>query len=60
MRGVRIIGGKTGRRWRNWTQIGGILLDRLQLLGTMHTERMREYETVKMQYETQKRMREGR
>lgn len=33
---------------------------RADLLQSMRTERMREYETVKMQYETQKRMREGR
>lgn len=33
---------------------------RADLLQSMRTERMREYETVKLQYETQKRMREGR
>ena len=33
---------------------------RAELLQSMRTERMREYETVKLQYETQKRMREGR
>ncbi|MCY4571819.1 MAG: hypothetical protein OXF01_03375 [Gemmatimonadetes bacterium] len=36
------------------------LREKLELLRTMHTERMRESETVKMQYETQKRMHEGR
>ena len=36
------------------------LRDKVNLLKSMHTERMRESETVKMQYETQKRMREGR
>ena len=33
---------------------------RAELLQSMRTERMREYETVKLQYATQKRMREGR
>ena len=33
---------------------------RVELLESMRGERMREYETVKMQYETQKRLREGR
>ena len=33
---------------------------RSQLLHTMRRERVREFETAKMQYETQKRMREGR
>ncbi|MXX35827.1 MAG: M56 family metallopeptidase [Gemmatimonadetes bacterium] len=40
-----------------------MLLDlqaRRDLLESMRTERMREYETVKMQYETQTRLREGR
>ena len=33
---------------------------RRELLQSMRAERLREYETVKMQYETQKRIREGR
>ena len=35
------------------------LRDRLELLKAMRTERMRESETVKLQYETQKRMQGG-
>ncbi len=38
----------------------GELRARTDLLYSMRAERMREYETIKLQYETQKRMREGR
>ena len=38
----------------------GDLRARAELLRSMRTERMREYETVKLQYATQKRLRENR
>ena len=49
-----------GREARANRRVGDELRARADLLHSMRAERMREYETIKLQYETQKRMRESR